>query len=380
MGRQNVSPSLPPMTPVSAVLQSSAAALQTAIEHDRLLSGAVTLVASRDEILDVSAVGLADIAAGLSMAANTLFWVASQTKPITATALMMLMDEGRVNLDDPVERHLPEFTGQMVKVEEDGQHRLLRQPAHPPTVREMLSHTSGLPFGTPMEHPVRDALPLWAAVHGHAMMPLEFEPGSRYLYSNAGFSAAGRLIETVTGTPYEDFLRTRLFDPLGMTDTTFWPTVEQAARLARAYRPGKEGQALEEVPVDQLSYPVTDRARRFPFPGGGLFSTARDCAQFCRMILRDGELDGRRYVSVEAVREMTRRQTPAPVPEDYGLGWQRRAGDRFGHGGALASNMGFDRRADLVTVMLVQIVGAEGRDAGLWTGFQENATAHYAAG
>ena len=325
----------------------------------------------------MSPAGLADIAAGVPMAADSLFWIASQTKPITATALMMLVDAGEVCLNDPALKYLPEFAGQMVVVEADEEHRLLRKPAHAPTIRELLSHTSGLPFCSAVEHPTFDNLPLHSAVRGQSMTALNSEPGSRYAYANAGFSVAGRIVEVVSGLAYEDFLQQRLFAPLGMTDTTFRPTESQVARLARAYRPAREGRAPEETPVDQLSYPLTDRSRRFPFPGGGLFSTARDCAQFCRMILCEGELDGRRYVSAGAVREMSRRQTPASLPENYGLGWDIRPDGRFGHGGALCSNMEVDPRAGLVKVMLVKIVGGQGREAPLWPAFLEDTAARH---
>ena len=349
---------------------------QPAIDRGQLV-GAVALVATREGVAAVETLGLADLASGRPMAENSTFWAASQTKPMTATALMMLVDEGRVTLDDPVEKFLPEFAGQMVKVEADEQHRLLRKPAHPPTIREMLSHTSGLPFGSPIEQPTRDGLPLRTVVHGLAMLALESEPGTRYAYANAGFSTVGRIIEVVSGQSYEDFLQTRLFDPLGMTDTTFWPTPEQEARLAKAYRPGVDSAPPKEESVDQLTYPLTEHAQRFPFPGGGLFSTVRDCAQFCRMILGDGELDGRRYVSVEAVREMTRRQTPATITEDYGLGFIMYGSGRFGHGGALASNMSVNPVAGVVTVMLVQIVGAGGIDQAWWKALQDEAAARF---
>ena len=346
--------------------------------HDRReIVGAVALAATRAGSVAVEALGVADLETDMPMAENSLFWVASQTKPITATALMMLVDEGKVALDDPVEKYLPEFAGIMVKAEEDAEHRLLRRPAHPPTIREMLSHTSGLPFGSPVEQPTRDGLPLHTVVRALAMLALETEPGTQYAYSNAGFSVAGRIIEVVTGLPYETFLQTRLFDPLGMTDTTFWPTPEQAARFAKAYRPGVDGAAPQEATVDQLTYPITDHAQRFPFPGGGLYSTARDCAQFCRMILHEGELDGRRYVSAAAVAEMTRAHTPAAPGESYGLGFILSPKNRHGHGGALASKMSVDPAAGVATVLLVQVIGANGLEQPLWTALQDEAAARF---
>ena len=172
------------------------------------LAGAVVLVADRDKVLDLEAVGYADVAAKTPMKTDDLFWIASMSKPMTAAAFMMLVDEGKVKLDDPVEKYLPEFKDQWVIAEQDKDHMLLKRPTHPITVRNILSHTSGLPFTSAMETPTLDLLPLRDAVRSYAMTPLQFEPDSKYQYSNAGINTAGRIIEVVSGMPYEEFLRT----------------------------------------------------------------------------------------------------------------------------------------------------------------------------
>jgi CubicO group peptidase (beta-lactamase class C family) len=333
------------------------AALQPFVDG-RTLAGAVTLVADRDEVLSLEAVGFADVAAGKPMRTDALFWIASQSKPITATALMMLVDEGKVRLDDPVEKYLPEFKGQWLAAEQDEDHVLLRKPGHPITVREILSHTAGLPFKSAMEQPTLDLLPLRDAVRSYAMTPLQSEPGSKYQYSNAGINTAGRIIEVAGGMPYEEFLERRLFGPLGMKDTTFRPDEAQLARLAKSYRPDAEKTGLEETTVTQLKYPLDDRTRQ-PMPAGGLFSTAGDLGRFCRMILNGGVSEGRRYLSEAAVTEMTRRQTGESLKESYGLGWST-GGGTFGHGGAYATNMTIDPRRGLITVFLVQHAGFPG--------------------
>jgi len=266
-------------------------ALQPFIEKHEL-AGAVALVADKNKVLSVEAVGFADVNAGRRMEANDLFWIASQSKPITAVAVMMLVDEGKIALDDPVEKYLPEFRGQMVVVEKDADHVLLRKPIHPITIREVLSHMSGLPFKSAIEEPTLDGLPLPAAVRSYAMTPLQTEPGTHYQYSNAGINTAARVLEVVAGMKFEDFLDQRLFQPLGMKDTTFWPNAEQDRRLAKSYRPDADKKNLQEFPISQLIYPLSDRTRRFPMPAGGLFSTAQDTALFCRMLLNRGELDG----------------------------------------------------------------------------------------
>lgn len=323
------------------------------------LAGAVMLVASRDKVLDTETAGYADLEHRKLMPPDALFWIASQSKPMTATALMMLVDEGKVNLEDPVEKYLPEFKGQMLAVERDGEHILLRKPAHPITVHEILSHTSGLPFKSPMEEPTLDQLRLRDAVRSYAMGALEFEPGTRYQYSNAGINTAGRIIEVVSGIPYEQFMEQRLFKPLGMKDTTFWPSVSQLKRLAKAYKPGADNSSLEETTVTQLKYPLNDRARQ-PMPAGGLFSTAQDVSQFCRLILNGGELDGKRYLSQAAVQQMTRKQTAEAIKDGYGFGWGTN-GKTFGHGGAYATNMEIDTQRGLITVWMVQHAGFPGK-------------------
>lgn len=357
--------------------QSATSLLQPYVERHEL-AGAVAVVADRDGILSVDSVGFADIAHKKAMDPEALFWIASQSKPMTATAVMMLVDEGRIALDDPVEKHLPEFRGQMVVVEKDDAHALLRKPDHPITIREVLSHMSGLPFKSAIEEPKLDGLPLAAAVRSYAMTPLQTEPGTQYQYSNAGINAAARIIEVVTGTPYEDFMQQRLFDPLGMTNTTFWPSEAQVRHLALSYRPDSTGTGLEAFPFGQLTTPLPDRHRRFPVPAGGLFSTAKDTATFCRMMLRGGELDGRRYLSEASFKELTTRQTPEAVKQSYGLGFSVRE-DSFGHGGAHATNMTIHPREGLVVVWMVQHAGFPGAGDKAQGNFRSWALEHFGA-
>ncbi len=288
------------------------------------------------------------------MHTDCLFWIASQSKPITAVALMMLVDEGKVHVDDPVEKYLPEFKGQWLRVEQDKDHMSLRRPKHPITVKNVLSHTSGLPFKSPIEEPTLDLFPLALRVRSYAILPLEFEPDSKYQYSNAGINTAGRIVEVVGGMPFEEFLDKRLFGPLGMKDTTFWPNAEQLARLAKAYKPNAARTGLEETPIGQLKYPLDDRARR-PMPAGGLFSTAADLSLFYRMIANGGEWAGKRYLSEQAVQQMTSKQT-GDLPTPYGFGFST-GGGHVGHGGAYSTNSSLDRERHLITIFLVQHAG-----------------------
>ena len=258
-----------------------------------------------------------------------------------------------------MEKYLPEFKGQPLAGEKGQDPKELRKPKHPITVRELLRHTSGLPFSTADEKPTLDMLPLRDAVKSYAKTPLLFEPSTKYQYSNAGINTAGRIIEVVSGMPYEDFLDKRLLTPLGMKDTTFWPTEARLKRLAKAYRPGKDKTGLVETTIGQLHYPLTDRKRQ-PMPAGGLFSTATDVGHFCQMMLGGGEYKGKRLLSESAVKEMTTRQTAASIKETYGLGWAIGGNGTYSHGGAFATNMTIDTKRGLVTVFLVQHAGFPG--------------------
>jgi CubicO group peptidase (beta-lactamase class C family) len=338
-----------PTRPIASYLQS--------FVDNHVLAGAVTLVATKDRVLDLSSVGFADLAAKKPMLSSDLFWIASMSKPITSAALMILVDEGKVNVDDPVEKYLPEFNGQMVVAEKDSAHVLLRKPVHPITIKNILSHTSGLPFKSTIEAPTLDLFPLATRVRSYAALPLEFEPDSKYQYSNAGINTAGRIIEVVTGLKYEDFLDQRIFKPLGMTDTTFRPDSAQIARLAKSYKANKDKSDIEETPIGQLLYPLNDQTRQ-PMPAGGLFSTAADMGRFGQMVLRGGELGGHRILSEAAVKMMTSRHTAPELKESYGFGFSVNGnGTIFGHGGAYSTNLSIDTQRGLVLVFLIQNAG-----------------------
>ena len=315
--------------------------------------GGVTLIASRERILGIDACGFANLRSGAPMRPDTMFWIASQTKSMTATALMMLVDEGKVRLDDPLELHLPEFAGQMMIAEQDADHVVLRRPQRPPSIRDVLSHTSGLLFSTTVEEKL-DVLPLSIAIKSYSASPLQFEPGSRYLYSNAGINTAGRIIEVVSGMPYERFMQERLFTPLGMSDTTFWPSAEQVARLATSYRALPDG-SLEEMQFTQLTYPFTDPTRR-PMPAGGLFATVGDVARYGQFTLNGGtNAAGRRLLSAASSAEMLRRQTRETIAEAHGLCWS--IGSKIINGGAAGTRMELDPQTGAVAVYMIQQIG-----------------------
>jgi len=344
----------------------------------------VVLVADKDKVLDVESAGFASLAAHEPMRDECLFWIASMSKSVTATALMMLVDEGKVSLDDPVEKYLPEFKGQQV-VADDGS-GALHPPQHPITVREIMSHTSGLVLASDKE--LKRTQALAGDIAEYARKPLRQEPGTKYEYNNCGVNTGGRIIEVVSGETYAEFMQTRLFDPLGMKDTTFWPNEEQARRLAHSARFNAEKTGIEEVHLDKNVSPALiarlsegktvpaaiiaemgfgmsiQYAKRYGEPAGGLFSTASDMGTLCRMLLNGGMLGGKRYLTENAIRQMTSSQTGSAIvspSESYGIGWSVKLKDdegpspgSFGHRGARRTVMWIDPKNGLAMVLLVE--------------------------
>lgn len=257
------------------------------------IAGAVTMVVAKDKILHLESTGLADVAAKRPMTPDTLFWIASMTKPITGTAILMLQDEGKLNMADPVAKYLPEFAS-------------LKAPSGKPanlTITQVLTHTSGLgEAGGPAAKEAKtlaDLVPLWLAA------PMQYEPGTKWKYTQSGINAAARIVEVVSGLSFDAFLQQRLFDPLGMKDTTFYPNDAQQSRLATAYAKNKNTGTLEPV-APRSDFGKRDRP---PQGNGGLFSTARDYARFCQMLLAGGTLDGHRYLSADAIKFLSTPQT-----------------------------------------------------------------------
>ncbi|HAZ62105.1 MAG TPA: serine hydrolase [Armatimonadetes bacterium] len=326
------------------------------------LAGAVMLAATPERILAHETVGWANVARREPMPPDALFWIASQTKPMTATCVMMMIDEGWVSLDDPLEKYLPELRGLRWVASQDEQQTVLRAPAAPPTIRQALAHTAGFRFSTPLEQPTLDRFALVDAVRGYGLVPLDYEPGSRYQYSNIGTNVVARIVEIVCGQPFEDYLQSRVLDPLGMSETTFWPTAAQIQRLPSVYGPNAAGDGLNEQRHTQLRYPLDDRRTRYALPAGGLFSTAHDCLAFLRLLVHGGVHEGRRLLSAEAVAHMTQRQTPPELDESYGLGLAVWPGG-YGHGGAAGTHMSVHVEDDLLLVWLVQHGGFPGRGA-----------------
>jgi len=249
----------------------------------------------------------------------------------------------------------------------------VRRAPRPITLRALLTHTSGL-GDVPAPRPDCSLAEL---VMAYAQQPLQFPPGSQWQYSNAGINTLGRIVEVVSGQPYAGFLERRIFRPLGMEDTTFWPSQKQLKRVAKSYQPRANGGGLEEVSVYFIQGNLSDR-RRTAFPAGGLFSTAPDLVRFYRMILNGGTWKGQRMVSADSVSLMTRTQTGdlktgftdgmsfgfgwAVVKEPTGVTGMLSAGT-FGHGGAYGTQGWIDPKRDLILILMIQRAKLPNADA-----------------
>jgi CubicO group peptidase (beta-lactamase class C family) len=353
--------------------------------ESNIVSGVVTLVERRGEIVALDAVGHSDLGTRRKMRTDDLFWIASMTKPMAAVAVLMLQDEGKLSVNDPVQKHLPEFTNQWMVASRSATNVALVRSPRAILIRDLLTHTSGL-GDVPAP---RSDCSLAELTMAYAREPLKFPPGSRWEYCNSGINVLGRIVEVVSGVPFAEFLQKRLFNPLDMDDTTFWPNASQAKRIAKTYRAGANG-ALEETTIPFIKGALTDR-KRTPYPSGGLFSTARDVSHFYRMMLDGGRYGGKRLFSREAVAEMTRTQTGeiktgfvdgmswgygfAVVKEPKGITGMLSPGT-FGHGGAYGTQSWADPRKDLILVLMFQWARVPNADASpLRAAFQEAAAA-----
>jgi CubicO group peptidase (beta-lactamase class C family) len=349
------------------------------------ITGGVSLVARNGKVVYLQAQGVMDTTSGKPMQKDTIFRIASMSKPVAATAILMLVEEGKVHLDDPVSKYLPSYRDMKVAVP-----RPVR-PGPPPapgtvapqnyytvpadreiTVLDILTHTSGL-----MSGPIGNAAGQTAFSRRHeiglkwidtlgADTPLEFQPGTRWAYSAvAGFDVAGRIVELVSGKTFNEFLQQRLFGPLNMKDTFFWPDEAQRARLVTSYV-YTNGKLTPRQDPDSMSSPV------YFSGGGGLMSSAESYARFAMMLANGGSLDGVRILAPATVKLMGSLIIPDTLPgrragEGYGLG-VRFVNDRsarrtlvstgsFGWSGAYGTHFWVDPDKKLVAILMLQTPG-----------------------
>ena len=316
---------------------------------DKQTAGTVTLVARRGRVVHVGAVGKADVASGRDMKIDTVFAIASMTKPITAASVLILQDEGKLKLDDPVSKYIPLFKDTKLK---GG-----KTPDREITIRDCLRHTNGLVSDQ------RNVGSLANTVELLAKSELAFEPGSKWQYG-PGLSVAGRVVEVVSGNSFDAFLKEKIFAPLQMDETTFHPSEKQLKRLALLYQPTADKKDIERA--SHWLYEVTPDTS--PNPSGGLYSVASDLVRFYQMVLNGGDLDGKRVLSADAVKEMTSLQTDNletgfTPGNGWGLGFclvrepqgatASLSPGSYGHGGAFGTQGWIDPKNEMIFVMLV---------------------------
>jgi CubicO group peptidase (beta-lactamase class C family) len=362
---------------------------------EKKVSGAVTLVARRGRVVHLEAQGVMDIESGEPMRRDSIFRMASSTKPVTGVAIMMMIEEGKVALTDPVSKFIPEFKGPKVAVaptreitsyglkgpkvtvEEAGPVELVSAEREV-TIRDLLTHTSGLVSGglgqrqAPPEllRPGGAGATLAEAVARYAKLPLDFEPGTRWRYSGlAGIDTLARVVEVASGLPFDEFLRRRIFEPLGMVDTSFVVPEDRRSRVVSVHR--RAGGGLEKVP-SFIRFPETY------FSGaGGLCSTASDYFRFAQMLADGGRSGDRRLLSPRGVElfasnhvgDLFEGQSGRPKGMGFGLtvevvvdpiraGTFRSRGS-FGWDGAFGTHFWVDPQEKLVAVLLIQTSGRD---------------------
>jgi CubicO group peptidase (beta-lactamase class C family) len=346
-------------------------------------SGAVTLVARKGRVVHFEAHGLADVEAHKAMAKDTLFRLASMTKPVTAVSILMLLEEGKLVLSDPISKFIPEYKNPKVAAwtlpnDSAGAGLRLVPAAREITVQDLLTHTSGLAngFEGPAGDFVRRAnLPAGGSlderVKRAAKLPLNFQPGTQWEYSpSTGFDTLGRIVEILSGMSLDQFFKTRVFDPLGMKDTFFTVPASRQSDLAVAYTKGENGLSRPQAPAAR-----TEPEGRYFSGAGGLTGSAADYLAFSQMLLNGGQLNGVRLLGRKTIELMTsdaigaldlRNYAGDQVLKGYGFGlgvrvrrstgdngWMGSIGD-YGWAGALGTYFWIDPKEQLIGIVMIQ--------------------------
>jgi len=346
------------------------------------ITGAVTVVARRGKVAHLAAQGVMDLDSKQPITPASMFRIASMTKPVIGVSIMMLVEEGKLHLNDPVARYIPQFANMKVAMarpatggsEGPGFYTVPAQRAI--TIKDLLTHTSGLGSGPMGDSEIAkvarkegDKLSDYIPRLGGTV--LEFQPGSRWTYSpGAGFETLGRIIEIASGMPLDQFFQTRIFDPLGMKDITFWPTDAQMPRVASVYQRTANGLSKARMPNDTMSRNVYFRG------SGGLYSTAEGYVPLGMMLANGGELNGKRLLSRKSVEMLSAVHVPDTLPgrpagEGYGLSVRvvtnhaarntLLSDGTYGWSGAQGTHFFVDPKEQLVGVLMVQTSNNEVR-------------------
>jgi CubicO group peptidase (beta-lactamase class C family) len=339
------------------------------------ITGAVMLVARKGQIAYLEAQGVMDLESKKPMTRDSMFRMASMTKPVIGTSIMMMLEEGKLQLGDPVSKYIPEFKDMKVAVLIEAGHgpgnppKFYTMPAERPiTIKDLLTHTSGLSSGPMGQSEVakirrQPTETLADYIPRLATTPLEFQPGTHWMYSPSdGFDVLARIVEVTSGMPLNRFLKQRIFDPLDMPDTSHYPSDAQMSRLVTAYQKTATGLVKNENSLSMSS-------KVYFAGGGGLVSTIDDYSHFAQMLANGGELNGRRLLSPLTVKLMSSVHIPYTLPgrtlgEGFGLsvrvmqdaivGNHRVSDGSFGWSGAYGTHFWVDPKEDIVAVMMIQ--------------------------
>jgi CubicO group peptidase (beta-lactamase class C family) len=339
------------------------------------ITGAVVLVARKGQIAYLEAQGAMDLESKKPMTRDSMFRMASMTKPVIGTSIMMMLEEGKLQLGDPVSKYIPEFKDMKVAVLIEAGHgpgnppKFYTMPAERPiTIKDLLTHTSGLSSGPMGQSEVakirrQPTETLADYIPRLATTPLEFQPGTHWMYSPSdGFDVLARIVEVTSGMPLNRFLKQRIFDPLDMPDTSHYPSDAQMSRLVTAYQKTATGLVKNENSLSMSS-------KVYFAGGGGLVSTIDDYSHFAQMLANGGELNGRRLLSPRTVKLMSSVHIPYTLPgrtlgEGFGLsvrvmqdaivGNHRVSDGSFGWSGAYGTHFWVDPKEDIVAVMMIQ--------------------------
>jgi CubicO group peptidase (beta-lactamase class C family) len=286
------------------------------------LAGVVTMVSRHGKVVEFDATGKRDIASNAPMQKDSIFRIYSMSKPITGVAMMMLFEEGKWQLNDPVAKYIPEFAGLKVYATDASNNIVMKDQVHQVTMRELMSHTGGFTYGffsgTAVDKMQRDAdllnpnNTLDEFIKRVAKLPLNSQPGSEWHYS-ISVDIQGYIVQKLSGMPFEKFLEQRIFKPLGMVDTAFYVPKDKLNRFAEFYSYDKDGKLLVVGPKDGLNHDFS-QVPALSSGGGGLVSTATDYMRFCQMLLNGGQLEGVRLLSPLSVELMRSNVLSPNVP------------------------------------------------------------------
>jgi CubicO group peptidase (beta-lactamase class C family) len=327
-------------------LQRLDAAMQQKVD-DKQFAGIVTVLARHGKVVEFKTYGKNDLATDAPMAKDTIFRIYSMTKPVTGVAMMMLYEEGKWQPDDPISKYIPEFANlKVLKGVDNSGEPILEDPVRPPTMLQLMTHTAGFSYGFGYElvdkmyrdQQVLHSATLQEMINKLAKLPLLYQPGARWVYS-ISVDIQGYLVERLSGKPLPDFMRERIFEPLGMKDTGFSVPKEKMGRLATLYRVSDKNEWTPASPENDLA-PDLSKPPSMPSGGGGLLSTASDYLRFAQMLLNGGQLDGVRLLAPPTVRLMTSNHLPDKLMTgEFGIGLQHiRPGMGFGFDVAVFSD------------------------------------------